>query len=514
MFPRASRGATLALSLLITGCSLAPAPRPSPTPSPKAQPADINLRLLEAEDPQTLDPALIDDPVSLAVGSELFEGLTRLDGSQRPVPGLAERWDIADGGRSYTFHLRRARYGSGASVTAQDALTAWSRALAPKTASPLTVFFAPLGPRSPGDALTTVEVVDPTTLRLNLPRADSELLSLLALPPFWLYDAQRPGATPSGTGPYRLERWDRGRSLQLLANDAYRGGRPMVRRVDIEIEPDAAKRLDRFRSGTADVVHGLTGPALLDFARDPARAARLHRVPTTRTTWLGFNALAGGRYGPPARRALAQAIDRARLTDLALFGSMMGEPATDWLPPGVPGHIDHALVGYDPAASRRALDQAGFPGQIDLYFSTNSTVSRVARDLQDQIATSTGRRVVLHPVPDFFKRASLDQLPLLIDTWTLDVPHPADLLENVLRSNAQFNSLHIQDSQVDAALDAGRAGQSLDQALIDYQRAEDIALTDVRVIPLYSGVDPYLVRRGLTVPFTGGQIAYRWEDVR
>jgi len=56
----------------------------------------------------------------------------------------------------------------------------------------------------------------------------------------------------------------------------------------------------------------------------------------------------------------------------------------------VAGHLDRPLTAFDPVAARTALDQAGFPAQIGLYFSTNSTVGRVARDLQDQISSTTG----------------------------------------------------------------------------------------------------------------------------
>jgi len=41
-----------------------------------------------------------------------------------------------------------------------------------------------------------------------------------------------------------------------------------------------------------------------------------------------------------------------------------------------------------------------------------------------------------------------------------------------------------------------------------------VALSQNRLIPLYSGVEPYLVRSGLRVPFVGGAIAFHWEDVR
>lgn len=510
MLIRARLVAGLALTFLASSCTIGP-PAASPLASPHTSAGANHLQLIEAEDAQTLDPALIDDPTSLAIGSEIFQGLTRLDANHHPIPGLAERWEIADSGKTYTFHLRAAHYQSGTSVLAQDALTAWTRALAPETHSPNTIFFAPLGARYPGDPLSTVQVVDNTTLRLRLTKPDSELLTLLALPPYWLMD---PKQMTSGAGPYRLDRWDRGRSLSLSAFDTYWGPHPSVRKVDIEIEPDNIKRLDRYTSGGVDVAHGLTGPQLLAFARDPQHAAQLHKVPNTRTTWLGFNTVAGSGYGPTDRLAIAQAIDRARLTDLALFGSMLAVPATDLLPPAVPGHLNRQLAAYAPAAAKAGLDQASFPGRIDLYFSTNSTVGRVATDLQDQLSTTTGRTVVLHPTGDFFNQAALDKLPFFIDTWSADVPFPSDILENVLRANAQFNNLRLFDPDVERALDLGRAALTWDDALKEYQQAESVALAQNRLVPLYSGVEPYLVRPGLNVPFVGCTIAYHWEDVR
>jgi ABC-type oligopeptide transport system substrate-binding subunit len=511
MVARASCAVGLALTVLVSSCTSAATPHPSASPSAHNGSALSHLQLVEAEDAQTLDPALIDDPTSLAIGSEIFEGLTQLDANLRPVPGLADRWDILEGGLTYTFHLRTAHYASGALVKASDAVTAWTRALAAGTESPLTIFFRPLGPSHPGDPLTGVEAIDSHTLRVRLPQADSALLTLLALPPYWLTD---PNHVDAGSGPYRLERWDHGHSLHLVSNPTYWGRAPQVRTVDVDVEPDASKRLDRFVAGTADIAHGFTGPQLLAFARDPDHLNAIHKVPTGRTTYLGFNTVAGSGYGPPDRLAIAQAIDRSRLTDLALFGSFLGGPATDLIPAGVAGHLNRALPAFDPAAARQALDLAGFTRPIDLYFSTNSTVGRVARDLQDQLSTATGRVVNIHPTGDFFRRASLDQLPLFINTWSADYPYPSDVLENLLRRNAQFNDLRLSDPRVDAALDQGKAALTWEAAIKAYQQAEEIAITDNRVIPLYSGVESYLVKPGLQVPFRGGAIPYRWEEVR
>jgi ABC-type oligopeptide transport system substrate-binding subunit len=511
--PRAGRALALVLALGFASCTNTPV-APSAKPTAKETPGVARLLLLETDDPATLDPALINDSIGLTVGSELFEGLTRLDSRGRPQPGLAESWEIADGGRTYTFRLRPGHYQSGAAVGAQDAVSAWSRALNPLTASPLTAFMAPLGVRYPGDTLTAAEVVDARTLRLRLPRPDSELLTLLSLPPYWLYDPASVTGQPVGSGPYRLEKWDRGKAIHLKANDSYWGSRAGPRTVDIEIEPDSLKRLERFNAGSADIIHGLTGGQALDFARDPKHSAQLQKVPTMRTTWLGFNTIAGGSYGPPERMAIAQAIDRPRLTDLAFFGSMLAAPANDFLPPAVPGHLDRSLPAYDPPSARKILDAAGFNRPIDLYVSTSSTVGRVARELADQIREATGRNVVVHPTGDFFKRLSLDQLPLFIDTWNLDVPYPGDLFENVIRTNAQFNNLHLEDAQVDATLDQARAALTYAEAISAYQAADEMVLSSNRLIPLYTGLEPYLVRSGLRVPFAGGAIPYRWEEVR
>src|SRR5205814_2324534 len=109
-----SCGVGLALALLLSSCNLPGLPTPSASATPANTSRVSHLQLSEAEDAQTLDPALIDDPTSLAIGAELFQGLTRLDATLRPVPALAQSWEITDSGRAYTFHLRAAKYQSGA----------------------------------------------------------------------------------------------------------------------------------------------------------------------------------------------------------------------------------------------------------------------------------------------------------------------------------------------------------------------------------------------------------------
>jgi oligopeptide transport system substrate-binding protein len=85
----------------------------------------------------TVDPALITGQPEGRIALAVFEGLTRLRASDNAAePGVAERWEISDDGRTYTFHLRDdARWSNGDPVTAADCLYSIRRLIAPETFS-------------------------------------------------------------------------------------------------------------------------------------------------------------------------------------------------------------------------------------------------------------------------------------------------------------------------------------------------------------------------------------------
>jgi len=71
----------------------------------REQPADVTI--INNAEPESLDPAIISGIPEFRIAIGLFEGLTRLDPkTARPVPGLAQGWDISPDGCIYTFHLR------------------------------------------------------------------------------------------------------------------------------------------------------------------------------------------------------------------------------------------------------------------------------------------------------------------------------------------------------------------------------------------------------------------------
>lgn len=105
-------------------------------------PADFTFN--NSTEIKTVDPALVSGQPEGRVINSLFEGLVRLTPYDRaPVtggpeewPGVAERWEVSDDGRTYTFYLRpEAKWSNGDPVTAEDYRYSMRRFLSPITAA-------------------------------------------------------------------------------------------------------------------------------------------------------------------------------------------------------------------------------------------------------------------------------------------------------------------------------------------------------------------------------------------
>jgi len=85
----------------------------------------------------SIDPALITGQPEGRIVMALFEGLARLRADNtKAEPGAAEKWEISDDGRVYTFRLRDdARWSNGDPVTARDFLYSIRRLIDPFTFS-------------------------------------------------------------------------------------------------------------------------------------------------------------------------------------------------------------------------------------------------------------------------------------------------------------------------------------------------------------------------------------------
>ena len=107
------------------------------------KPADFTF--VNRGDVTTLDVQKMSWMQDLRIGRAVFEGLTKNDifsPGYDKLPGVAERWEVSEDGKTYTFFLRAdAEWSNGEPVTAEHFVYAWRRALLPDTACDCTALF-------------------------------------------------------------------------------------------------------------------------------------------------------------------------------------------------------------------------------------------------------------------------------------------------------------------------------------------------------------------------------------
>lgn len=278
--------------------------------------------------PRYLNPLLSDvNPVDRDLTALLFDGLTRYDENGRLAPALARSWQVSDDGLTVTFILRDdVSWHDGQPVTAND--VAFTYGLMQAEAFPgspalhtlwQTVTIAVLDPLTV--SFTLQEVYAPfleATTRGILPQHVWAGVTAVSLPdaPFNLQ--------PIGSGPFIVaadQSPQQDGRLRLLPNPSYWHGGTQLAGLEFRFFPDDQSLLAAFSAGSLHAVHRITPAWLPQVAATPE--VRLFTAVQPRLTSLLFNLTESGTAAVQekgVRQALAYALDRHRLIDVALQG--------------------------------------------------------------------------------------------------------------------------------------------------------------------------------------------------
>ena len=286
------------------------------------------------------------------------EALVKVDAHGRLVPWLAERWHTSDN-LNYTFFLKKGvRFHGGRELTAEDVKFVLDRARNPETKHPHARQYEDIG---------TIHVRDPHTLTIALKRANAMFLYNLARQGSVIYpreavDQQK--SQPVGTGPFLLERWDRGDRIVLKRNAEYHvKGLPKVERVTFRFIPDANAALAALQAGDIDVMAFGLGPESVEVVK---RAPNLQLVQgeTTNDVVLALNNSRKPFSDVRVRRAITHAIDKAEVVKGAMFG--FGRVLGSNVDPLNPYFVDMAkAVPHDLTRAKQLLADAGYPSGFE-----------------------------------------------------------------------------------------------------------------------------------------------------
>lgn len=304
-------------------------------------------------EPPHLDPtagaaAAIDE----VLYANVFEGLTRIGSKGEVLPALAESWTVSDDGKVYTFKLRAgAKFHDGTAFDAEDVKFSLDRARAENSTNAQKALFA---------AIDTVEVVDPTTVKVTLKNPQGSFLynmgwgdAVIVAPE----SAETNKEKPIGTGPFKFDNWAKGSSITIVKNPDYWGEPVALDKAEFRIVPDAAAAIPALLSGDVQAFPNVgVGDALAQIQSDPRfkvviGATEGETILSTNNKKAPFDKL-------EVRQAIAHTLDRKAIIDAASSG--LGTPIGSHFSPANAAYVD--LTGtypHDIAKAKELLKAAG-----------------------------------------------------------------------------------------------------------------------------------------------------------
>jgi peptide/nickel transport system substrate-binding protein len=305
--------------------------------------------------------------------SEMYETLTHYNPATGAVqPELATSWTSADGGKTWTFHLRHGvTFHTGRPMTAQAAKAAILRTI--KLNGGAAYIWA---------AVKTIDTPDPYTLVFHLSYASPLDLEASADYSAYIYDTQAAGGGnaltnwlnaghDAGTGPYTAATWNKNQEFEVVLKSfpKYWGGWTGTHfsKVVFRVVPQDTTAAQLLRSGQVSFIEQINSSLWSSFKGDSAITT------VSSPSWQNLLAQINSQRLPvTVRQAILYAIDYTGIIT-ALHGA--GVAASGIVPPGLLGHFsDLPNYSYNQAKAASLLKRAGYgPGGKALNLSLTYT---------------------------------------------------------------------------------------------------------------------------------------------
>jgi peptide/nickel transport system substrate-binding protein len=482
-------------------------------------------------DATSLNPVIATDSMSYIVEWPLFDSLLELDASLNVRPLLAESWEVAKDGLSYTFRLKKGvKWHDGKPFTARDVAFTFYSVLDPKVTTPHRAYFDALvgfpeltakdNPKRPEElAVRPIEVVDDHTVRFRLRYPSGSFLGVLVNPRAGIVpehllkgvdlNTAEFNRKPVGTGPFKFVEWRRGERLVMEANEQYHGGRPALNRLIFRIIPDAVVLLQELRAGGVDFIEN---PPLTEVARLKQTAGlKVLVADNTSYTYVGWRQDLAPFNDLRVRRALNHAVDvpsivREVLQGYAAISTGQFPPASWAFDPGVKPYA------YDPNRAKALLAEAGFkPGPDGVLVKDGKRFSfSIRHDQANQGVKDTAvivqeylKRVGVEATlealdwPTFVKKLFASDFEGIVVGWTNH--HDPDPFAYTIWHSSQWkgrNFAHYKNPRVDELLEQARRTAVVAERKRAYAEFSRVLMEDAPYVFLYFQQQVYVTRQG------------------
>jgi len=510
------------------------------------------FRINETEFLRSLYPQNITETVGNRIARCIYDGLIKLDDENlTPIPAIAKNWMVNDDAKTYRFNLREDVYfhddkcfanGKGRQVTAKDFKYVFDLLCTSDVNNQGFNFFKDKikGANDYDTALKAgkvvaggvlgARVISDFTFELELEQPFGSFLQLLAMPFCYVFPKEAVEKYGSemrvnavGSGPFKLKAIKEDEAVIMVRNDQFWGKDefgnqlPYLDAVKYTFVKQDKAALLSFEEGKLEMKYRLP-LELTDEVVD--REGNLQGnykdfvyqdMVTMSVYYYGFQHKGDLFNNKKLRQAFNYAIDRDAIVEYTLKGQ--GLPANNGLvPPAYPFYKAETIKGYNynPEKARQLLAEAGYPngkGFPNLIHNINSGGGR-----NEQVAEATQKmlkenlnidvEIIKMPFAQHLENLETGKAQFWRAGWVADYPDPENFL-NLLYSvhipekmsdKSYINSMRYASPAFDAAFSKALSTINDEERNKLYRKADQIAMDDAAVIPLFYYKDIRLVQ--------------------
>ncbi|MBM7856069.1 peptide/nickel transport system substrate-binding protein [Desulfohalotomaculum tongense] len=475
------------LALLLAGCGGG---------GENAQSADTGGKekvfvFAQGSDPRGLDPAFVDDGESAKVMVNIYDNLVRYKPDSTEIePALAESWESNEDKTQWTFHLRKGvKFHDGTPFNAEAVKFSIERQLPPNRtdAMPYASFvFEPV---------KAVEVVDEYTVKIILKEPYAPFLANMAMcmaaPIVSPTAVKKYGddyiSHPVGTGPFKFVKWERGQSIELVANKDYWDGPPKLDKLIFKFVKENSVRASELMTGSIDAMDGVDPN---DVKTLEENGVIVTKNPGMNINYLAFFCNKEPFNNPKLRQAVSHAINRDAIVEHLYQG--LATKANGPLPSFIPGY-DKELKPYEynPEKAKQLLAEAGYPNGLKVTLLTytnprpyNPVGQKLAEAIQNDLKkVGIDVEIRAYPWKEYKQVVSpviVKEGDMMIYGWIGDNGDPDNFL-TLLDSKeiaGSLNSAKYANEKVDKLLVEGRKEFDMAKRAEIYSELQQILVKD------------------------------------
>jgi peptide/nickel transport system substrate-binding protein len=490
----------------VTPEGTAPPPTQAP-PTAVPTPAQANIAVYA----HTTTFPDIDPSVSFSndsvVTSNAYETLVWYNppGSQELLrPGLAIRWESNEDATEWTFYLRQGvKFHDGSELNAEAVKYSIERTMK-----------LGLGAAYIWDPVDTITVVDNYTVKFKLKYPAP--LDLIAASGYgaWIFSPKSTEGRDSawfneghdtGSGPYMIESYERGRRLIMTRfNDYWGGWKPgQFDKIVFETVEDPTVRQQMIEAGTADVTYELPRENLASLdARDDI-------VVYTNPSFQNLLGLLNHKKPPLDNKLVRQAISYAFPYKQFIENVMVGYASQAYgpIPAGMWGHSkDLFQYQYDLDKARELLTQAGYPNggfKLLMTYATGDLDEQQVGELWKAELAKLGIELEVQGMAwesqwDLAKSDPTKAQDILVFYWWPDYVSPYSFLFNMFHCEEKiaFNLGYYCNEEFDKMIDRANelAGSDRAEAERLFIEAQKMLIEDADAVFFYDVANTHVLR--------------------